>query len=89
MRLETKALKQRPGCRPFGCVISGISPAELDDESLQAELRELWLRCGVLILRDLCELSAQQLVRFAGSFGAVETALDVSRSQFEHPDVSF
>ena len=55
----------------FGCVVAGLRGDDLDDESVRAELRRLWVLHGLLIFRGSPTTPGFQ-VKLGGCFGVLE-----------------
>jgi len=81
------------GARPlkasgFGALLAAspeLSPARLRRSAeLGAELRSLWLRAGVLVVRGLEDMTPEDLVVISGHFGPVATDVGAGR---EHATV--
>lgn len=59
-----------PGTREFGAVVSGLSPDAIDDPSTRKALYDLWIDKGVVVFKDMTELSSQ--LRLSEIFGEPE-----------------
>lgn len=40
---------------PFGAIVRNLNPTLLDDVKLRAELRDLWIREGLIVLKDIAD----------------------------------
>jgi taurine dioxygenase len=96
MPLRVIPLSRRPaagsgGERPdgagaeLGAEIDGVDLRDPVDEETFAELREAWLRYGVLLFRDQ-QLAVNDQTRFAERFGALQHVRTVADAH-EHPAV--
>ena len=66
----------------FGVCIEGVTRADLADTAFQRQAYDLWMEHGGLIAvrgDELAELSPDELMQWAGVFGAVETECHAAR----------
>mmetsp|Transcript_7027 Transcript_7027/g.11320 ORF Transcript_7027/g.11320 Transcript_7027/m.11320 type:complete len:356 (-) Transcript_7027:32-1099(-) len=66
----------------FGALIDAegiLSAADLRQPSVVQKLRQLWLTSGVLIIRGLVDLTADDLAAISAHFGQVEEELETGR----------
>lgn len=56
---------------PFGVQVRGLGPADLEDDATVAELRELWIRHGVIVFREVDDAPEFQIA-LSRCFGALE-----------------
>jgi len=67
----------------FGLMIEDVTRQDLEDSGFQRETYDLWtLHGGLIAMRgpDLAETSPEQLVAWAGVFGAVEETMHAARA---------
>jgi hypothetical protein len=78
-----------PGGVPqtFGAVVTGLRSADLASPEVDAMLQQAWRENGgLLVVRGLTELSADQMVAFSDRYGDTESDLDAPRLKNAHPD---
>jgi alpha-ketoglutarate-dependent taurine dioxygenase len=73
----------------FGAVVTGLRAEDLATPEVNQMLQQAWRRHGgLLVVRGLTELTAEQMVSFSDTCGVTEQALDAPRLKFSHPDNS-
>jgi len=68
MTLKLEAL---PGNGPFGALVRGIRPSDLQDAAVRERLRALWIDRGVIVFRDT-DATAQLQIELSRVFGELE-----------------
>ncbi|KAK3236044.1 hypothetical protein CYMTET_53794 [Cymbomonas tetramitiformis] len=69
----------------FGALVtSRLSPTDLLDSYVSEQLVEAWEQHGgLLVIRDLTDLTPEQLAAISENFGKLERSLDVSKRKFQ------
>jgi taurine dioxygenase len=70
----------------FGCIVTGLSDDDLDDEGVRAVLRRLWILHGLIIFRGSRATPGFQ-VRLGGCFGTLERHNSASLHVDGHPEL--
>ena len=81
-------LKTIPLHEKFGLEVRGIDLSQPLDEAITAELDDLLAQNGVLVFRRQL-LGEEDLVRFAGGFGELETTIYTKGVSPYHPEVIY
>eukprot|EP00933_Yihiella_yeosuensis_P054485 TRINITY_DN52956_c0_g1_i1.p1 TRINITY_DN52956_c0_g1~~TRINITY_DN52956_c0_g1_i1.p1 ORF type:complete len:365 (+),score=54.82 TRINITY_DN52956_c0_g1_i1:29-1096(+) len=70
----------------FGALVeANLSPVELRRPEVGAELRQIWLRSGVLALRGLAAMTPEDLVAISAHFGPVSDDVGAARKHATIP----
>lgn len=73
------------GTKPFGAFLAAaegslaLRPRDLLDHACGQTLRRLWLEHGLLVIRGLGDMTAQELATISGHFGPLEQELATGR----------
>lgn len=81
--IETRELKS------FGAEICGVQISDTHDEDLIREIRQVWMKNGVVVFRDQGEISESELVKFSKFFGELEIHIRAEYLSPTHPEVLY
>jgi taurine dioxygenase len=75
-----------PGQPAFGAVVTGLTPKDLDDRSVQASLRKLWIDVGVIVFRGL-DGGEESHLRLSRIFGQLQDHMMFRGQPDYHPEL--